>query len=163
MADSRPCQDIVAERSAEVAMSTVMHNIRSDENGFTLLEVLLAIAVLAIALPVLLGLRNFDMDLHERARQITEATLLAQEKMLESELAGVYAIGETTGEFLNAPLGAPLTTQAFERPIGYRWKRIVSPTPLQIIREVRVKVFWLRGVTEESLEVSTYVIADKTS
>jgi len=144
-------------------MFNITRDSRPDENGFTLLEVLLAIAVLAIALPVLLGLRNFDMDLHERARQMTEATLLAQEKMLESELAGVYPIGETTGEFLNAPLGAPLTTQAFERPVGYRWKRIVSPTPLHTVREVRITVSWLRGLKQESLEVSTYVMAGKTS
>lgn len=139
------------------------NRIGSSENGFTLLEVLLAIALLAIALPILLGLRNFDLDLHERARELTAATLLAQEKMLETELAGVYPIGETTGDFRNAPLGAPLTVQASDRAVGYRWKRTVSPTPLNLIREVRIKVSWPRGATEESLEVSTYVIADKTS
>jgi len=144
-------------------MSTVVHKTAFNETGFTLLEVLLAIAVLAIALPVLLGLRNFDLNLHEQARQMTEATLLAQEKLLESELAGVYPIGETTGEFHTAPLGAPLTAQAFERAVGYRWKRIVSPTPFEIIREVRIKVSWQRGIREEALEVSTYVIAGKTS
>jgi len=135
----------------------------SDEAGFTLLEVLLAIAVLAIALPVLLGLRNFDMNLHDRARQMTEATLLAQEKLLEAELAGTYPIGETAGEFLTAPLGAPLTGQALQRPVGYRWKRIVSPTPFELIREVRIQVSWRRGIRQEALEVSTYVIAGKTS
>ena len=139
------------------------HRIGSSENGFTLLEVLLAIALLAIALPILLGLRNFDLDLHERARELTAATLLAQEKMLETELAGVYPIGETTGDFRTAPLGAMLTVQASDRAVGYRWKRTVSPTPLNLIREVRIKVSWPRGATEESLEVSTYVFADKTS
>ncbi len=137
--------------------------ITSSETGFTLLEVLLAIALLAIALPVLLGLRNFDINLHDRARQITEATLLAQEKLLEAELAGTYPIGETVGEFLTAPLGAPLTAQALERPVGYQWKRIVSPTPFEMIREVRIKVSWRRGIREEALEISTYVIANTTS
>ena len=144
-------------------MSAHTQIVTSDETGFTLLEVLLAIAVLAIALPILLGLRNFDLDLHDRARQITEATLLAQEKLLESELSGTYSIGETVGEFHNAPLGAPLTAQAFERAVGYRWKRMVLPTPIEMIREVRIKISWLRGLREESVEVSTYVIAGKTS
>ena len=144
-------------------MAMVTPKSTSDEAGFTLLEVLLAIAVLAIALPVLLGLRNFDMNLHDQARQMTEATLLAQEKLLEAELAGTYPIGETAGEFLTAPLGAPLTAQAFQRPVGYRWKRTVSPTPFELIREVRIQVSWRRGIRQESLEVSTYVIAGTTS
>lgn len=138
------------------------HTFASGESGFTLLEVLLAIALLAIALPVLLGLRNFDLSLHDRARELTAATLLAQEKLLEAELAGVYPIGETVGDFQNAPLGTPSMVQASDRAIGYRWKRTVSPTPLELIREVRVKVSWPRGAAEEAVEVSTYVIAGNT-
>jgi general secretion pathway protein I len=134
----------------------------SGERGFTLLEVLLAIALLAIALPILLGLRNFDLDLHARATELRTATLLAQEKLLEAELAGVYPIGEITGDFRNAPLGAPATVAASERAAGYRWKRTIAPTPLPLTREVRVKVSWPRGVSEETVEVSTYVFAGLT-
>jgi general secretion pathway protein I len=82
----------------------------ADDAGFTLLEVLLAIALLAIALPVLLGLRNFDLDLQDRASELTTATLLAQEKLVEVELLGQYAIGETVGEFRHVPLGAQPVT-----------------------------------------------------
>lgn len=134
----------------------------AGERGFTLLEVLLAIAVLAIALPILLGLRNFDVDLHERATELRGATLLAQEKLIETELTGLYPLGETSGEFRNAPLGAPATVAASDRAAGYKWKRTIAPTPLPLIREVRVKVSWPRGVAEESLEVSTYVFAGLT-
>jgi len=134
----------------------------SGESGFTLLEVLLAIALLAIALPVLLGLRNFDLDLHARAGELTAATLLAQEKLLEVELSGTYPVGEAGGDFRNAPLGTQAGIFAADRAIGYRWKRTVSPTPLESIREVRVQVFWPRGTTEDSVEVSTYVFAGLT-
>ena len=138
-------------------MPTYADTVTPDEQGFTLLEVLLAIAVLAIALPVLLGLRNFDLDLHERATEMRAATLLAQEKLLETELAGAYPIGETIGDFRNAPLGAPLTVSASDRAAGYKWKRTIVPTPLPMIRELRIKVSWPRGVSEESVEVSTLV------
>lgn len=134
----------------------------SGEEGFTLLEVLLAIAILAIALPILLGLRNFDVDLHERATELRGATLLAQEKLLEAELAGLYPVGETSGDFRSTPLGAPATVGASDRAAGYKWKRTIAPTPLPLIREVRVKVSWPRGASEESLEVSTYVFAGLT-
>ncbi|CUQ67274.1 prepilin-type N-terminal cleavage/methylation domain-containing protein [Candidatus Nitrospira inopinata] len=131
----------------------------SRESGFTLLEVMLAVALLAIALPVLLGLRNFDIDLHHRARELTTATLLAQEKLLETELAGLYPIGETTGEFRMPPLGAPMVDRTSDRPAGYRWKQTIAPTPLELVREVRVTISWPRGRTEETVEVSTYVFA----
>ena len=133
----------------------------SDEGGFTLLEVLLAIALLAIALPILLGLRNFDLELQGRASELTAATLLAQEKLLETELSGQYSIGESTGDFPSIPLGVQGTFQATPRAIGYKWKRTIAPTPLELIREIRVKVWWLRGELEEAIEVSTYVFAGR--
>jgi len=132
------------------------------ESGFTLLEVMLAIALLAIALPILLGLRNFDLDLHARAGELTAATLLAQEKLIETELAGVYPVGETSGMFSNVPLGSQPPAQAADRGVGYQWKRTISPTPLELIREVRVQVSWPRGAFVDTVEVSTYVFAGLT-
>lgn len=134
----------------------------ADESGFTLLEVLLAIALLAIALPVLLGLRNFDLDLHARAGELTAATLLAQEKLIETELTGLYPIGETAGDFSNMPLGAQPPAKPADRGAGYRWKRTILPTPLQLIREVRIQVSWPRGAFVETVEVSTYVVSGLT-
>ncbi|MBU6434260.1 MAG: prepilin-type N-terminal cleavage/methylation domain-containing protein, partial [Nitrospirae bacterium] len=57
-----------------------------SEQGFTLLEVLIALGILALALPILLGLRNWDLDLHARANELTTATILAQEKLIATEL-----------------------------------------------------------------------------
>ena len=142
-------------------MIAATHHPMAGERGFTLLEVLLAIALLAIALPVLLGLRNFDLDLQSRATELTAATLLAQEKLLEVELAGQYSIGETLGEFSPLPLGSQTALQAVPRAVGYRWKRTIAPTPLEFVREVRIKISWPRGEREESLEVSTYVLASR--
>lgn len=137
------------------------HHTNADDAGFTLLEVLLAIGLLALALPILLGLRNFDLELQDRASELTIATLLAQEKMLEVELAGQYAIGETVGEFRQVPLGTQPVTHTVPRAVGYRWRQTIAPTPLELIREIRIRVTWPRGDREESLEVSTYVFADR--
>jgi general secretion pathway protein I len=130
-----------------------------NERGFTLLEVVIALGILALALPILLGLRNWDLDLHARAKEMTAATILAQEKLIETELGTLLPLGETGGEFLPTPLGSQATTVVTNRQSNYRWKRIVSSTPLPIVREVKIQVLWPRGTIDEMLEVSTYVFS----
>lgn len=125
--------------------------------GFTLLEVMLAVALLAIVLPVLLGLRNRGMEFRDRAHEITTATLLAQEKLLETELLPTLPIGEQSGDFKSAPPGLSTQATGEDRAPGYRWRRIIAPTPLERVREIRVEVLWFRGQTEDSVEVSNYV------
>lgn len=133
-----------------------------DDHGFTLLEVLLAVAILAIALPVLLGLRNFDLELQSRSMELTTATLLAQEKLLETELSGSFPVGESTGEFQAPAPGVLSSITDINRAPGYRWKRSIMPTPLELIREVKIQISWPRGQADETLEVSTYVFAGLT-
>lgn len=114
-------------------------------------------AVLAVTLPVLLGLRNFDVDLHLKASDLTTATMLAQEKLLEAELLEPLAPGEVGGDFQGNTLGLQHAWENKDQVLGHRWKRIISPAPLERIHEIRVQVMWLRGTNEEMLEVSTYV------
>lgn len=134
----------------------------AGHHGFTLLEVLIAIAILALALPVLLGLRNFDLDLHARAGDITAATLLAQEKLIEAELSPAFPLGETTGDFRNPPIGYQALGDISNRADKYRWKRIVTTTPLNAVREVKIQILWQEGTSDEVLEVSTYVFTSGT-
>ena len=135
----------------------------ASERGFTLLEVLIALGILALALPILLGLRNFDLDLHARAKELTAATILAQEKLIETELGKLLPLGETGGEFLPTPLGSQATAAITNRPSNYRWKRIVTSTPLPIVREVKIQVVWPRGAADEMVEVSTYVFTTNST
>jgi len=130
-----------------------------NQRGFTLMEVLISLAILALALPILLGLRNWDLDLHTRAKELMTATILAQEKLTETELGAVLPLGEAGGEFLLTPLGSQATPQMTNRPMNYRWKRIVSPTPLPTVREIKIQVLWPRGNTDEMVEVSTYAFS----
>lgn len=134
-----------------------------SSGGFTLLEVIVAIAILALTLPILLGLRNRDLDLHARAKDITTATLLAQEKLAEAELSPNYPIGETSGDFLDPPLGYQALGGITNRADQYRWKRIIMPTPLDAVREVKIQILWKQGEIEEKLEVSTYVFATSST
>lgn len=131
----------------------------TDFDGFTLLEVLIAMAILALALPILLGLRNRDLDLHARATDITAATMLAQEKLIEAELSPVYPVGETTGDFRNPPPGYQMPGEIVNRAEKFRWKRLITVTPLPAVREVKIQILWEQGANDEILEASTYVFA----
>jgi general secretion pathway protein I len=133
-----------------------------NTSGFTLLEVLIAIAILALALPVLLGLRNWDLDLQSRASDITAATMLAQEKLIEAEMSPVFPIGETSGDFRDPPPGYQVAGDTADRADKYRWKRIITPTPLNSVREVKIQILWQQGISDEVLEASTFVFAPTT-
>jgi general secretion pathway protein I len=118
--------------------------------GFTLLEVMIAMAILAITLVTVGSLRNRDILYHEDVRQIITATLLAQERMTLLEMAEEYpALGERSGEFDD------------ERYPQYRWTQTVLTTPFDFAREVRLRVYWGSGRPEESVEVISYVLEEK--
>jgi general secretion pathway protein I len=111
--------------------------------GFTLLEVLVAVAVLALALTSLLGLHVRNIALIERDTRVTEATLLARALMTEAEVEAFPDLGTTSGDF---------EERYPERYPDLRWEREVLPTPLGDVREVRVRVF--RGPEESADDVS---------
>lgn len=98
-------------------------------SGFTLIEVMLAIGILAITFIVLMGLQHRDISLQEHADRLTVATLLARERLMQFEMAGFPPLGDQAGEFL-------------EEHSGYTWKATVAPTPFGFVREVRVRVRW---------------------
>ncbi len=131
--------------------------------GFTLIEVLVALAILAITLPILLALRNADLDWLGRSRIMTTATLLAQEKLFETEVLGYPPIGEQNGDFRTPPPGFPATLDSHDRAPGFRWRRTVVPTPLERLREVRIRVTWPRGAGEEAVEVTSFVLNGEES
>jgi general secretion pathway protein I len=72
--------------------------------GFTLLEVMVALSVLATALVALLSLHARNIQIVGDDRQIVRATLLAQAAMTEILLAEPFPeIGERGGEFEEDP------------------------------------------------------------
>ena len=116
--------------------------------GFTLLEVLVAVAVLGFALVSLLGLHVRNIDLIARDERVTAATLLARALMTEVETGPFPDLGATDGDFeLDYP----------DRYPDLRWEREVLTTPVPNVREVRVRVF--RGEQESGDDVTlTYYV-----
>ena len=72
---------------------------REKECGFTFLEVMVAIALIAIALTAVLGSQSQSVSLAGEARFNTTAALLALSKMAEIELEDSDDLNADSGDF----------------------------------------------------------------
>lgn len=133
-----------------------MIHVTKAERGFTLLEIMVAVVILAMTLTILLGLRNRDIELVGYARATTAATLLAHVKLSEAAIQDFPSIGEQGGDF-SAPQEIAALHGGIGHLSGFRWTRRVMPTSFDSMREIRVRVSWFRGVDEEAVEMSSYV------
>jgi general secretion pathway protein I len=121
-----------------------------QSRGFTLLEVMVAVAILGMVLVTLLGVKNRSMQDVMLADHITTATLLATRKMNENLVTvGTRTVfeKEDEGEF---------PEEEFK---DYTWKESISRLqPLENVKitEIRVAVFWKEGERQEMVELRSY-------
>ena len=78
------------------------------QSGFTILEVMIAISILAIGLLAVFSGQNMAIQGNNRATRLTEGMTLAQDKM-EELLALPYDNINTTGSPVNDPAGYTIT------------------------------------------------------
>lgn len=96
--------------------------------GFTLVEVLVALAILAIALAAVLRAMGQAIDLTTDLRERTVALWVAQERATEHQLKNVWPTLDTTEG----------TMEFGGRDWG--WRERVSATPLPELRRVDIEV-----------------------
>ncbi len=105
---------------------------RGELRGFTLLEVMVAIAILGTALVSLLSLHHQSMQSVIRAQDMTRASMLAQAVMTEAELERFPDLGTSRGDFQSSFPGQ------FQ---DFRWERIVEASAnFPDVREVKIFV-----------------------
>ena len=109
-----------------------MMNIRQSNKGFSLLEVMIALAIVAIALVSLLGLSNRSILVQNEIQRLTSATLLAQQLISDQELN--VGNRQSTWEPQEDNFTAP-----FE---DFRWQVSYQDTLISRVKQVTVTVFW---------------------
>jgi len=108
--------------------------------GFTFLEVLIALTILAVAgVGMLLMINNSQRTMSE-SRRMVEASMLANQKLFELERDGVSAITDRRGEFDDHP--------------GLAWQARAHPTYFDGLYRLRLAIGSPSGDEE-------YVIVEK--
>jgi len=113
-------------------------------SGFTLLEVMIALAIISIALAALIGLGNRSIATNQRLQKLTQATLLAQEVMSGIQTAAGGDRSDREGEF----------TEPFA---GFSWQTRYTPTPVSDVQQVDVLVRWGDANANEEVTLTSFV------
>lgn len=120
---------------------------RTTGSGFTLLEVVVAMAILALALVSVMQVVSQGINHTSAARSRALAMELAEQKLAELQMNKQLAVGEDGGEF-----GEP-----YQR---YRWQSQVSETEVDGLWRLKVTVLWAAGQQEQSLDLETCYAAN---
>jgi len=133
-----------------MSLSWLVHKIktpkRTNSSGFTLLEVMIAIAIISIALISLQALNIRTIATHGHLQRVTQATLLAQHKMSEMESSSEKALLQEADQGV------------FEKPFDqYTWQTSFSETPLASVRMVTVDVMWGDKEKNEFVSIDSFI------
>jgi prepilin-type N-terminal cleavage/methylation domain-containing protein len=74
-------------------------SIKKSENGFSLIEVMVAVSIIAIAFTAALSLQSRGFCLANESKFYITASLLAQKKMAEIEAENIEDITDFSGDF----------------------------------------------------------------
>ncbi len=117
------------------------------DEGFTLLEVVISLALIAISFVVLLELHISSLEMERVAKEITSATFLAQQKTEELKLEGAEFTGIQK-------------RQLDSKYPNFRWDSSATNTPVAGLYKLVVTVYRPASGTErkkELAEITTYL------
>lgn len=128
-------------------------------DAFTLIEVLIALAITLIGLVPLLHLLTTSILMADSAWNLSQATLIGNSKLAEVIAENNLEIGIDQG-----------SVESEEKEIFFDWQSKVieaninelEDTGLKDLRKVTVTVTWHEGQSQKQIFLTTYVFVDKT-
>jgi general secretion pathway protein I len=114
--------------------------------GFTLLEIMVALAIIAFAVVTYLHAQNLSIAMLNESANLTLGTFLAKNRMVTLESTNIPGPVEREGTFDEVEY------------VMFRWKERVVSTPLPNVLEVHVEVFWPDSRGQRSVELVSLVI-----
>ena len=118
-------------------------NVLSRENGFSLLEVLIALLLSAVGILAIGGLQIGSIKGNSFSQEVTQATVLSQEKLEELRKMGFDDSGLSSGHHDEGLLSDSRFSRSYE----------VEPISLTL-KAVRVTVSWTEDI-DHSVSLST--------
>lgn len=126
-----------------------MSNRGSQNSGFTLLEIVIALGLIATALMAVFRLQAQNLDLQSEAKFITVANQLARERIARIQASDTLSEGETSGDF-------------GEDYPEYTYREEISEMPdMEELYKIRLSVFLEREVVVKNLSLETYLFRPK--
>lgn len=133
---------------------------RKNKTAFTLLEVLVALAITAIGLVPLLHLLITSISAMDSASYLSHATFIANEKLAEAEDKGYTRLGNESGVIENEDNNAV-----------YKWQvDVTEPQQSEIkelklngLKKINVCVLWNEGLTKKQVTMSTLIYPEQES
>ena len=125
----------------------------NGEKGFALIEILVAVSVLAISLVVIFQLFSGGLKSRKLSEYYTRGVFHAREKMAEILLTPDLLEGETQGEFEDA----------------YEWQAVITRVvsddneeklPVNLLN-IKIRINWREGEKEKSFVIDTLKVAEK--
>ena len=118
-------------------------------NGFTLLEILIALTILAVALSAAMRVAGGSTTIVSEQKQRTLALWVAQNRLAEHRARSAWPdMGSSEGEVEQAG-------------IKMRWQETVSGTPRADFRRIEVRVFGAERKDYALAELAGFLVRDK--
>jgi len=124
-------------------------NRKGKDHGFTLLEIVICLGLIALVLVAVFHLQAQNLDLQSEAQFMTTATWLLQERLSQIQSLDKIEEGTNTGDF-------------GEDYPDYTYKQEVSEVPdTETLYKVRVAVILERDKAYKDLWLETYLYRQK--